>query len=310
MRALVLSAFGADPTVAEVPDPEPGPGEVLVRVHAASLNGFDLAVAAGYLQGMMEYRFPVVIGKDFAGTVEAVGPGVDGFAPGDEVFGVVTKPVLQDGSIAELVTVPTTIGLAGRPPQLGIEPAAGLGLAGSAALQSVAGTSVGAGDTVLVSGATGGVGSFAVQLAAARGARVIATARPGDGAAFVEELGADVVVDYTGDLVAQVREAAPDGVDVALHFAGDGATLASLVRDGGRLASALGFSLDDDAGRGITSYPLMATPDPATLLALAALVVEGGLRVPIQRTYELVDATAALRDFTGGTRGKLIVAIA
>src|ERR1700712_4668497 len=106
MRAVVLSEFGAKPEVREIERPEPGEGEVRVRVRAASVNGFDLAVANGYLNGMMEHRFPVVLGKDFAGTVDALGEGVQGYAVGDRVFGVVTKAFLGDGSFGEYVTVP------------------------------------------------------------------------------------------------------------------------------------------------------------------------------------------------------------
>src|SRR5215210_3207653 len=106
MRAFVVPSADAEPTVTEVPDPTPGPGEVLVRVVASSLNGFDASVASGRLHGMMEYRFPVVLGKDLPGTVEAVGDGLARFASGDDVFGVVMQPHLGDGGIGELLSVP------------------------------------------------------------------------------------------------------------------------------------------------------------------------------------------------------------
>ena len=101
MRAMAIDDFGAAPALTDLPEPRPGPGEVLVRVRASSLNGFDAAVAAGMLQGAMEHRFPVVLGKDFAGTVDAVGDGAARFAVGDEVFGVVMKPVVGDGAFGE-----------------------------------------------------------------------------------------------------------------------------------------------------------------------------------------------------------------
>jgi len=106
MRALILQDFDSAPVLGEVPTPEIDANEVRVRVQAASLNGFDTFVARGYLKGMMEHRFPVVLGKDFAGTVVAVGPDVSRFAVGDPVFGVVTKPFLGDGSYGEYVTIP------------------------------------------------------------------------------------------------------------------------------------------------------------------------------------------------------------
>src|SRR3954449_1528389 len=115
MKVFALREFDQAPEVTEVDLPTPGPGEVRVRVRAASVNGFDLSVASGRLKGMMEHRFPVVLGKDFAGTVDAVGPGVTDYQVGDRVFGVVTKPFLGDGSFAEYVTVATGVGLAPLP---------------------------------------------------------------------------------------------------------------------------------------------------------------------------------------------------
>jgi len=115
VRAPVVTDFGATPELLDIQRPEPAAGEVRVRVRAASVNGFDNAAAAGYLKGMMEHRFPVVLGKDFAGEIDAVGADVDGFAVGDRVFGVVTKAHLGDGSFGEYVTVPTAVGLAKLP---------------------------------------------------------------------------------------------------------------------------------------------------------------------------------------------------
>lgn len=309
MRALVLEEFGATPRVTDVPAPRPAAGEVLVHVQAASINGFDLMVAGGMLRGMMKYRFPVVIGKDFAGVVEAVGEGVDDYAPGDQAFGVVMKPELRDGSIAEYVTVPAAFGIAHRPGEVGVGDAGALGLAGAAALGCLDATEIGEGDTVLVVGATGGVGSLAVQLAAARGARVIATAQAGEEAEFVRGLGAAAAADHTGDLAGRVRELAPGGVDVALHLAGDPSSPLELVRDGGRLASTLGFSREQAGDRDVAVSSIMATPDAGVLATLASAVGDGTLRVPVQRAYPLNDAAIALADFAGGKLGKLAIAI-
>src|ERR1700712_2963377 len=115
MKAVAFTAFGNSPELIDIDVPTPAEGEVRVRIHAASVNGFDLAVANGYLDGMMEHRFPVVLGKDFAGTVDALGEGVQGYAVGDRVFGVVTKAFLGDGSFGEYVTVPVAVGLAHLP---------------------------------------------------------------------------------------------------------------------------------------------------------------------------------------------------
>ena len=256
VRAVTLDSVPAAPVVSEVDTPRPEAGELLVKVAASSVNGFDVATAAGYVQGVMEHRFPLVVGKDFAGTVEALGEGVDNFAVGDAVFGVVTKPFVGAGSLAQYVTVSAASGVAAVPEGLSVQDAGALGLAGAAALDSVNALALDKGETLLISGATGGVGALAVQIAGARGARVIATARPGAEADFVTALtDADVhPVDYTTDLEAQVRALAPTGVDAVLHLAGDAAQLTGLLRPGGRLASTLGFGPDAVVGQDVTAH--------------------------------------------------------
>lgn len=309
MRAVAVDTVPASPQVSDVEAPRPEAGEVLVEVASASVNGFDLSVAAGYLQGMMEHRFPLVLGKDFAGTIAELGEGVEGFAVGDQVFGVVMKPVLQVGTLAQYATVPAAYGLARIPAGLSVRDAGALGLAGTAALNSLDAAQVAEGDSVLVSGATGGVGALAVQLAAARGAKVIATARPGAEADFVTGLtGAGVhVVDYTGDLGAQVRAIAPDGVDVVLHLAGDGPELGGLLGKGGRIASTRGLTPDAVEIQDVTVHPIMADPSSQTLTVLAGQAASGALRVPVTATYPLEQAHEAFTAFGEGTLGKIAV---
>ena len=312
MRAVAVDTVPSNPQVSDVEAPRPDAGEVLVAVASASVNGFDLSVAAGHVQGMMEHRFPLVLGKDFAGTIAELGEGVEGFAVGDQVFGVVMKPVLEAGTLAQFATVPAAYGLARIPEGLSVRDAGALGLAGTAALDSLDAAEVAGDDTVLVSGATGGVGALAVQLAAARGATVIATARPGAEAEFVTGLtGTDVhVVDYTGDLGAQVRAIAPDGVDVVLHLAGDGVELAGLLGKGGRIASTRGLTPDAVEIQDVTVHPIMADPTSATLTALAEQAASGALRVPVTATYPLEQAHEAFTAFGDGTLGKIAVTCA
>lgn len=309
MRAVTVDSVPAAPAVTETDTPRPDAGEVLVKVAAASVNGFDLAVSAGYLQGMLEHRFPLVLGKDFAGTVEALGAGVEGFAVGDAVFGVVMKPFLGAGSLAEYVTVPAGHGVAPIPSGLAVEEAGALGVAGATAVDSLNAVDLSEGQTVLISGAGGGVGSLAVQLAAARGARVIATARPGAQTDFVAGLNRHGVhvVDFTGDLEAQVRAIAPDGVDAVLHLAGDGAQLAGLLRPGGRIASPAGLTPDAVKDPDVTVHPVMADPNASTLAALAEQAASGALHVPVTGTYPLAQATQAFTAFSSSAPGKLVV---
>lgn len=306
MRAMVITEQGANPALTELPTPQPDPREVLVRVQTSSVNGFDLSVAAGHVAAMMEHRYPVVLGKDFAGTVAAVGDGVTRFTAGDRVFGVVTKPFVGDGCFGEYVTVGDQIGIAALPDGIDVATAGALGLAGTAALDALAVVTPQPGQTVLISGATGGVGAIAIQYAAATGARVIATARPGTETEFVRGLGAAEVVDHTGDLPAQVRALSPDGVDAVLHLAGDGAALAGLLSDKGRLASPLGFGTDQHPAATF----VLAQPTTETLDRLAADAAAGRIRVPVARTYALAEVPTAFGDFATGTLGKLAVTVA
>ena len=305
MRAIALTDLGTPPSLQDLPTPEPGPGEILVRVHASSINGFDGAVAAGMLKDMMEHRFPVVLGKDFAGTVEAVGQGASRFAIGDRVFGVVMKAYLGDGGLGEYLVVGEQHGVATVPDGLDLQVAGALGLAGTAARDVVDAVAPASGGLVLISGATGGVGSMALQYVLASGAGVIATARPGAAEDFVRGLGATHVVDYTGDVPAQVRAIAPDGVAGVLHLAGDATQLAGLLAPGGRIASTLGFGPDQHPA----AVAVMASPDAGTLDRIAADAASGRLRVPITRTYPLEATPQALADFGAGSLGKLAVTI-
>jgi NADPH:quinone reductase len=308
MKAIAIDDFGAPPSLHDLPVPEPGEGEALVTVRASSVNGFDVAVAGGHLKGMMEHHFPVVLGRDFAGTVEATGAGVQSVRPGDTVFGVVTKPALGDGAFGEYVTAPEAY-TALVPAGLDLAVAGALGLAGTAALSAIDAVAPLPGQTVLVSGATGGVGAFAVQLAAALGAYVIATARTGEDEAYLRDLGAHHTVDFTGDVPAAVVALRPGGIHAVVHLAGDGLELADLLVPGGRIASTLGLSGEQLDGRAVQVTPVTAMPASQTLGRLAADVVHGQLTVPVQRTYALADVPRALADFAAGTRGKLAISV-
>ena len=305
MRAIAIQELGTRPALIDLPQRDPEPGEIVVEVHGSSVNGFDIAVLSGWIRDFMEYRFPVVPGKDFAGTVVAVGP-ESAWAVGDAVFGVVMTPYVgSDGAFADYVTVGEASGVAPVPPGLDLAVAGALGLAGTAAVNALDALNLKAGQTLLVAGATGGVGAIAVQYAARTGVRVVATARPGEEAALMRELGAEVTVDYSADVVAEVRAAAPEGLDAVLHLADDPVRLCDLLAPGGCLASTLMFGPDQHPA----AVSVIANPTRATLDRLAADVLAGRLRLPISRTYDLAEAPQALEDFTGGTLGKFAVRI-
>jgi len=242
MRAFAIDRFEEPGAVRELPTPEPEEGEVLLHVRAAGMNAFDVAVAKGFIKDAMEHRFPVIPGLDASGVVEAAGAGVDAPSVGDEVYGIVQKPFLGRGTYAEYVAMPAG-GATRKPASLDHLGAAALPTAALTALAAVEMTDPREGQIVLVIGATGGVGSYVTQLAANRGARVVAVAR-GDYAEYARTLGASDTIDYTaGDLVELVRAAYPGGVDAVIDLAGDKelvARLAELVSSGGALASSVG----------------------------------------------------------------------
>jgi NADPH:quinone reductase-like Zn-dependent oxidoreductase len=315
MKAFALRSFEEPAGVLEIPVPDVGPGDVRIRVRAASINGFDVFVASGMAKDMMEHRFPVVVGKDFAGVVDSVGEGATRFSPGDEVVGIVpTEQLLWRGSFGEYVVIPVDGFVEGKPANLDFAQAAALGLAGLAALVSVDAIDPSAGDVVLVVGATGGVGAYAVQLAARRGATVIATGLPQD-EPWLREIGATEVVDYSGDVAALVRDRHPDGIDALIDLVNrDGgalANLADLVKDDGRLATTMG-SADEEglASRGVQATNVFAQSDPAHFARLIQIAGEGAFTVPVTRTFSLHDLHEGLELLGAGlARGKYVVAL-
>jgi NADPH:quinone reductase len=309
MKVFALQEFDRAPEVTEVDLPTPGPGEVRVRVRAASLNGFDLSVANSYLKGMMEHRFPVVLGKDFAGEVDAVGPDVEGYQVGDRIFGVVMKDALGDGSFGEYVTVPVAFGIAKLPDGIDFAEAAALGLAGTAAVDAFDAANITADQTVLVVGATGGVGQQVLQLAVRAGATVIATAHSAEEIELVTKLGAAHIVDYRGDVVEQVRALHVDGVDVVLHLAGDPAPLVAVVKPGGTLVSTMLRSAEDVPAENVKVVSIYASPSAATLDRVARHQAEKHTTVTVQRVYDLEQTGEAIEQFAAGTLGKLVISI-
>lgn len=309
MRAITQQALGG-PEVLELvdlPQPEPAPTEVLVRVAAAGVNPVDWKVR---LRGGFLGDPPFTVGWDVAGTVEKLGPGVTRFAVGDRVFGMPRFPK-QAACYAEFVTAPSRQ-LARTPEGLSDVEAAALPLAGLTAWQALVETAdVQPGQRVLVLGAAGGVGHLAVQIAKARGAYVIGTARSSKHG-FLAELGADEAVDYS---LGPVEEAVGD-VDVVLDLVGSEATAGTVrtLRDGGLfivVPSAAGIeSLEELAGERVRVTAILVEPDRAGLEALAGLVESGELRPHVSQTFPLVDAASAHEaGETGRTQGKLVLTI-
>jgi NADPH:quinone reductase-like Zn-dependent oxidoreductase len=309
MKAFAITARDTQPTVQDLPTPEPATGEVLVEVEAASVNGFDLSVAAGYVWDMIPgIEFPVVVGRDLVGTVTALGEGVEGCAVGDRVAAVIPGMALgpKTGSFAEYVALPTTA-VTAVPSGVDAQQAAVVGLAGIAAHDAVEALDIQAGETVLVSGATGGVGSIAAQLAVAAGATVIGTAQPGQEEDYVRSLGATHTVDYTGDVPAAVKATAPQGVDKIVHAAGDPAALATTLKAGGAAASTLGATAEQFGREDVTVASIMAAATAEKLSALLERVAAGELRVNVETAIALDRAPEAFAAFADGTLGKVLI---
>jgi NADPH:quinone reductase-like Zn-dependent oxidoreductase len=302
IKGVVIDAEGSAPIVrTDLPAPTPGPGDVLVRVHASSANPVDNAIAAGMLVGMIEHEFPVTLGRDYAGVVEEVGADVTNFAPGDEVFGFVSHadPTVQKGSWAELITLPQDVGIARTPGNGDLATAGAAPLTGITAMTLVDALELSAGETVLVVGATGGVGSLAVQLAAHAGATVIAPALAED-EDFLRELGVDQRIDRDGDLSGVRANAVLDLVSYA-----PGAFDAAL-EPGGRVASP-----NSAAGEGPGRTNVTSDPSTENLERLAQLLDGGTLKIHVQDSYDLDRAAEALQTLgSTHTRGKLAIRVA
>jgi NADPH:quinone reductase-like Zn-dependent oxidoreductase len=313
MQAFAIDELGQPGSVHDLPIPEPSEGQVRIRVAAAGLNPFDNAVLLGYLKGRMEHRFPLVPGMDASGTVEALGEGADAWKVGDEVLGSVGKMYLGEGTLADYVTMSAGT-VARKLASVEHAGAAAIPVAGVTALMMADALQLSEGHVVIVVGATGGVGSYFVQFAARRGARVVAVCR-GENADYARSLGAADVIDYrAGDVVEAVRSRYPDGIDAIADMHGDKESVAKLaeqVRTGGHLASAVG-SADAEAlgGRGIGATNVMGMVTTASLDALAAMLEKGEIQGPEIRSYSLADAGEALAALgSGHTRGKIVVTL-
>jgi NADPH2:quinone reductase len=309
MKAVTLDAFDTPPALRDdLPAPTPAPNEVLVRVRASSVNPADNGIAAGMLKQMgIEHEFPVTLGRDYAGVVEQVGAEVTRYAVGDDVFGFLlhANPTVHAGSWAELIAVPQDMFIGRAPQGVDLATAGAAPLAGIAAIMAIDALELSDGDTVLIVGATGGVGSFAVQLAVRAGATVVAPALPED-VTYLRELGVSELLSRDADLAAAAREHHPDGFDAVLDLVNYAPGVpATLVKDGGRVASPTGA-----AGEGPGRTMVMAAPTPENLERLARLLADGTLRVHVQATYELAQAPDALSALgTTHTQGKLAIHI-
>lgn len=310
MKALVSQSYGPldELSISELPTPVAAPGKILVRVEAASLNGADTKLPTGEMRDLAPVDHPFVPGIDAAGVVEAVGDDVTRVSIGDKV--VLTNG-FRSGTLAEYVLVPDGPAVALRPGTLGAEAGAALPLAALTAATAVDAAALEPGDTVLVVGASGGVGSFVVQFANQAGAKVLATARA-DEEDFLHGLGAEETIDYKNtDTTQEARRLVSGGVDVVIDVANAGPGLAAsagAAKEGGRLVSVLGGP--ESFERGVTASYIQTRFPEGRLADFAQRAADGRLHVEIGGIYPFTDSAQALRDFAADHfRGKVVVTL-
>jgi len=292
--------------------PEPKDGEVLVRLRAAAANTFDVKLITGAVKEWMPVRFPFIPGMDGAGIVESIGTGVTEYAQGDAVFGMFTK----SGTFAEFATVSARdVRLARKPDGLDFVHAAAIPEAGLTALTILRAADIHEDQQLLVIGATGGIGTFLIQLARARGVHVIATGRASD-AGYVRSLGAQDFVDYmAGDVIKQVRERYTEGLNAVIDLIDAGEKLipiAGLVRRDGTLVSPLSGPDQSAFPEDVNVRYIQNDPHPGDLADLGRRAASGELRVEVSETYPFDEAKQAFVDLADPkrhTRGKLAVSI-
>lgn len=325
MRAMIIEGFGGADVLhwGELPTPEPGPGEVLVRVVCAGVNPADWKTREGKLSAYIDYHFPFVLGFDLTGIVATAGEGVTAFRPGDRVFGMSRQGQGLDGSYAEYCIADAAF-LALLPPGWSFAQAAALPVAGTTAYGGIVDAGeLGEGQSVLINGGAGGVGSIGIQVAKALGARVAVTC----GAAnrdYVEGLGAEIAIDYRGgDVAGKIRTWAPGGVDLVLDAVGLDTLLPAaldIVAPGGRyveietlMSRASDELVADAAARNIRILSNMVAVArlPEHLKGLAALCASGGIKPPAIEVMPLGEAAEAHRRVEAQhVRGKIVLEVA
>jgi len=276
------------------------------------MNPFDWKIADGALEGHRPHVFPLVLGVDAAGTVEAAGPDVKKFRPGDRVVGQFLHDPVGIGTYAERTSVPEAIGIVRAPESIPFAEAAALPTAGMTALAGLDSLGLSRGQSLVIVGASGGVGSFATQMASARGLRVTAVARASS-AARLRAFGAEEIVDPTAtDVLGALKRAHPDGADGLLDAMSDRSGLerfATVVRPGSMVVSTT-FAADvaSLARYGIHGVNLNMVPDAVLMDRLLGEVLSHGLKVPLERRVSLAEAPTALEELKAGRgRGKTVV---
>jgi NADPH:quinone reductase-like Zn-dependent oxidoreductase len=294
MKAIRLHAYAGPLALEEIPAPAITDDDVLLRIRSTAVNHLDLAEASGAFKTIFPIDLPWIPGHELSGVVERVGSAVNGFAPGDEVFGN-----SQSGAYAEYLAV-RPAAIVKKPPNLSHEEAASVPVAAQTAWQGIfTHARLAKGQTILIHGGAGGVGAYAVQLAAQAGANVIVTAS-GDDKAYLTSIGASRVIDYR---TVRFENEVPEKVDVVFDLIGGETQQRSfqLLKKGGYLVAAnQPVSQEEAAKHGVTGLMMNLTPSAEVLSRIARLLEEGSLRADVATVYALEDAAQAWKDMAGG----------
>lgn len=310
MKASYFEEFGEldNIQIAPLERPEPGESEVLVRVKAAGVNPVDAAVARGMLNEVIPAKFPAVPGWDMAGVVVERGHAARRFEKGDQVYAYARRPTVQHGTFAEYISIPESY-LAQCPRQISIEASGGIPLVGLTAYQSLFQYgNLQEGDTLLILGGSGGVGTMAIQLANTIGAKVIGVASE-QNQDYMDELGADETIDYrAGNVGEAVLEVAPNGIDFIFHCSRGNSLEQSMdtLKSGGQLISITNSDpkITDD----INFEYVFVEPNANQLKHIKQLADEGKIEVPLSNTFNLDEVPIALREIESlHTRGKIVI---
>jgi NADPH:quinone reductase-like Zn-dependent oxidoreductase len=309
MKAIVVHEYGGPEVLKyeDAPRPEPKENEVLIRVKAASVNPVDVAIRKGYLKEFTGNKFPLILGMDASGVVEKVGANVHKFKLGDPVIAFFT--LAGQGGYAQFV-VATENEVAPKPSAITFEQAAAVPAAGSTAWTALVETgNLKAGQTVLIHGGSGGVGHFAIQIAKAHGAKVIATASSAN-QDFLKQLGADVAIDYTKQKFEDVAK----DVDLVLDSVGDDTLKRSygVVRKGGMIVSIVDdVDRNELAARGIRGTAIRTEPNEKTLEELARLIDAKKVAPVVSQVLQLSEVGKAHQQIaTRHTHGKIVLKVA
>lgn len=310
MKAAYYNEFQGPGSVktGEIELPELKEGEVLIKIKAAGVNPVDAVITKGYYKDMMPHTFPIIPGWDVAGVIEQRGHAARRFEVGDEVFAYARRPEVKWGTFAEYIIIPDSY-LAKRPKNISAEAAAAIPLAGLTAYQAlyVAG-GLQKEQKLLILGSSGGVGSFGIQLAKAKGAEVIGVASSKNHE-YMRSLGADHTIDYHDkDIGESVKKIYPEGVDLIFDCTSGESLQQSLksLKDSGKLVSIL--NQGEDLDKNIDFEFVFVEPHAKQLEHLAKFVEEEKLKVEISKTYSLDEAAKALEQIQSlHTKGKIVI---